>query len=234
MSNWKNSIADALRPTQPPGAVSEYEGVVREVTDFVNQSDRAFRAEVRSRYIGNLQRIDVLTHPRRLPVERSIMLSISISASGDVMVPENGGLGHLKDASPDGLRKYLVDFFTSENFVATVAHYRRRNEEPVQGWLKRLHYRKVDLADVGILTSADQQDKLVGAYDGSNFTDKIEIVATLMTPVGNFRSYNDATQYAMLDSGGFVLRVVRHESAGIDSVRIVGVPLADVDWRSSE
>ncbi len=234
MSSWQDTLAAALAPTPHPGSMNDYERVTREVVDFVNQKDDSFRMDVRSRFVGNNQRIDIISYPRRRPVERSAIISMSVSTGGVVWVPIAGNMGQLVDKSPETLRQYLVEQISSENFIATVGIYRQRNAEPVEGWLKKLDYRKVDLADVALLAVSPEQDKLVAAFESSNFTEEVEITADLVTPVGNFRSYNPTSTYTMLDSGGFVLRVVKHAPVGATGVRIRGVLRGDLDWRSSE
>lgn len=228
--SWKDTIASALRPQPRGDEMNEFERVTREVAEVLNEAEPAMRAEVRARYVGNLLRLDLLTRPTRRPVERSIMISMSADASGGLWVPTPAGLGPLKDHDPETLRTYLVTFFTSPTFVATVGHYRQRNEEPIDAWLKKVDYRKVDLSDAAFLVQGEEQDKLVRAYDASNFSDPIDVVAEPLEPVGNFRPYSPATTYAMFDAGGFVLRVVRHAAAPGGKVHVTGVPRGDLDW----
>lgn len=232
MSKWKDALSAALAPTPPAGEMNDYERVAREVVEFVNQRDQSFRMEVRSRFVGSNQRLDIICFPRRRPVERSVMLNISVAAGGVVWVPVAGNMGQLKDKSPETLRDYLVETISSEHFVAAIGIYRQRNEEPVEGWLKKVDYRKVDLADVSLLVSPMEQDKLVFAYEQADFASEVEVMAELATPVGNFRPYSATTPYAMLDSGGFVLQITRHSPVGVDAIRVAGVPRAELDWRT--
>lgn len=222
MPDWKKAIADALRPPTPTGPLNPYEVVVREVTAFINESEPAMRAEVSVQYVGNLQRIDISTYPRRHPSERSIMYLVSITGTGEVLVPTPAGLGHLTDPSPDSLRAKLVEFFTSENFIQTLSHYRQRDQEPVQGWLKRLRQRKTDLADVALLIEPAHQELLVSTWEKSDYTSEISIEAEILTPVANFRPYSDLTDYSTLDSEGIWLDVRGREKKG-ERLQVFGV-----------
>lgn len=232
--SWRDSLTAALRVPPHISEPNPYERVAREVAEVVNAAVPAMHVEVRSRSIGNQLRIDLLTWPIRRPAERSILISMSLDASDVLLVPSGTGLTPLKDKDPETLRGYLVQLFSSSNFLATAEHYRSRNEEPIEAWLKQLDYRKWDLADVALLIRGLEQDKLVGAYSREDFTNEVELAAELFAPVGNFRPYTPSASYAMLDSCGFVLRVTRHEPDGRGGVRVVGVPRGDLDWRTQE
>lgn len=232
MSNWQQAITDALLSNPLSNALNSHEQVTREVTAFVNQTDPAFRLEVRSWYVGNLLRLDVLSFPTRRPAERSILLSMSYDVAGGMWVPTAAGLGVLKDPSPEGLRTYLVEFFVSQNFRETVKHYRRRNAESVDAWLKRFNNPKIDLGDVALVVSGFEQDKLVQAYSNLDFTSEVVVVADIATPIGNFRPFDQALDYAMLESGGFVMHLIRRPEIEFGRLKIIGVPVRDVDWMS--
>jgi hypothetical protein len=229
MSNWQQAITDALHSNPLSDELNSYEQVTREVTAFVNQTDPAFRLEVRSWYVGNLLRLDVLSFPTRRPAERSIMLSMSYDVTGGMWVPTSAGLGALKDPSPEGLRSYLVEFFVSQNFRETAKHYRKRNAESVDAWLKRFNNPKIDLGDVALVISGTEQDKLVRAYAAMNFTDEVSVVADIATPIGNFRPFDTALDYAILESCGFVMHLTRRPEVESGRLKIVGVPRQGVD-----
>ena len=232
--SWRDSLAAALRAPPHISEPNPYERVAREVAEVVNAEVQAMHVEVRSRVVGNRLRLDLLTWPTRRPAERSILISMSVDASNTMWVPTPSGLGQLNDKDPETLRDYLVDLFKSLNFLAAAEHYRSRNDEPVEAWLKLADHRKVVLSDVALLVRGSEQDKLVVAYNNEDFEREVEIIADLIQPVANFRPYSPSASYAMLDSCGFVLRVTRHEPDGRGGVRVVGVPRGDLDWRTQE
>lgn len=232
--SWRDSLTAALRAPPHTSEPNPYERVAREVADVVNAAVHAMNVEVRSRIVGNRLRLDLLTWPARRPAERSILLSMSLDPNDVLWVPSGVELTPLKDKDPETLRGYLIALFSSANFLATAEHYRSRNDEPVEAWLKSTDQRKVVLADVALLVGGGEQDKLVAAYNSETFDREVEIIADLIQPVANFRPYTPEASYATLDSGGFLVRVRHHEPNGQGGVRVFGTPRADVDWRAQD
>jgi hypothetical protein len=229
MTDWKKEIAAALTLVgNAEATTTAHEQVVVEVLDEINKQP-FFRAVHRTQYVGNLLRLDISTFPRRIPAERSILIPIAVSAAGFVSVPSPAGIGNLTDPSPEALRQYLVAFVRSENFRALVQHYRERYSEPVQAWLKHIHYRRVDLMDQALVLDGDQQDVLVNAFEAHSI-EELEVVGTLLDPYGKFKAYDANASYRMLDSGGFILENVKHRPEGKQMLRIRGTMKFDLDW----
>ena len=232
-TDWKQAIANAVEDTSSganPTPSSPYETVLKEVLDEFNEQAKFARFEWRRRVVGNLLHLTVMTSPRRLPAERSLMLTVGITDSY-VSLPTPAGMGYLKTPTPESFRAYLIEFFTSDNFKTTLRHYRVRNGEPVQGWLKEGHYRSVNRGDQCLELDALEQEKLAKAFEDKS-DDRVTISARLLDPFGNFKAYDPDGDYKMLESGGFVLQDITHALSG-GVLTVEGVPLLELDWMSS-
>ncbi|MCK6521867.1 hypothetical protein L6R49_10550, partial [Myxococcota bacterium] len=174
--SWRDSLTAALRASPRTSEPNPYERVAREVAEVVNATMPAMHVEVRSRFVGNRLRLDLLTWPTRRPAERSILISMSLDSNGVPLVPSGVELTHLKDKDPETLRAYLVELFSSSGFIAAAEHYRARNDEPIEAWLKLSDHRKVVLSDVALLVCGGEQDKLVAAYEREELEREVEII----------------------------------------------------------
>lgn len=232
MADWKTRLDEAAKAASSgdePDVDDGFTQVIDEVIEQLNRSATFARAERQSRQVGSLRKHTIVTYPRRLPVERSLMLSIAVAADY-VSAPTPAGMGYLKDPSPEGLREYLVDFFTSDAFVLTLRHYRQRNEEPVTGWLKAVDYRTVDTRDHGITVQPDQQEKLARAFEDRN-PGRLSLTVARAEPFGSFKPYSQEQRFEMLEAGGFVLTDVEHEPVEPQgTLKVSGVPKFDLDW----
>lgn len=156
------------------------------------------------------------------PAERSLLLMLALDGAGQLWHATPAGLGERPDSSPEGLRAFLVQLFTSPDFKRVIHNHRERSREPIHAWLYRVDARHGDLTDQRLLLAPEEQDR-IAALAESLAGGEVEIEAELLAPFGNHKPYDGSLEYRLLDSEGYQFAVTHHQSATRPGrVRIVG------------
>ncbi len=156
--------------------------------------------------------------PKFRPLESTYMISVALQGSGAVVL----GAKRVECGSPNELWDYLTGFLSLRAFQATLLDYKRRNIEPVVGFLRTGSHNQILGTDLAVEMAGDEVKKVATGAPGPFVVRQL--------PQSTYAPFSDQAKYHFLTAAGFTVEVtaVQRSAANPEEFLVSGVSRDDL------